>query len=200
MNLIPPGATILEIGSGTGRDAQWLEAQGFRVIRTEASAGLRDYLRRQGHTVLPLNVLTDDMHQQFAMIHANAVLLHFTPTQLTQALQRLHRWLAPGGVFTCSVKHGQGQGWESEKLGQPRFFSYWTTEDFVDQLRQAGFEVITVMTDKAQVSEPTWIMTTARRSRPQSRQSQEDQESLIEHSEVFADPAPTDPIAPHLEA
>lgn len=91
------GEAVLEIGSGQGRDATWIEQRGYRVVRTEASKGLRQLLREQGHAVAPLNALTDEVDQRYAMIHAGAVLHHFPPNDLREVLRRIHRWLLPGG-------------------------------------------------------------------------------------------------------
>jgi cyclopropane fatty-acyl-phospholipid synthase-like methyltransferase len=161
---VPPGSTILEIGSGTGRDAAWLEAQGFTVIRTEASTGLREYLRSQGYEVRPLNVLTDEVDEQYAMIHANAVPLHLTPDQLSQVLRRIHAWLAPEGVFTCSVKQGHGERWETEKLDQPRFFHYWSAQDFTNHLQACGFHVEYLDAETPPAGGDCWIMAIAGRA------------------------------------
>lgn len=60
LDLLPnKQASILEIGSGTGRDAQYMEDRGFTVSRTDAVQGFVDLLVRQDHTALLLNVLDD---------------------------------------------------------------------------------------------------------------------------------------------
>lgn len=41
------GSDVLDIGAGSGRDAQWLAAQGYRVVAVEPSAGLRAYIEEK---------------------------------------------------------------------------------------------------------------------------------------------------------
>jgi SAM-dependent methyltransferase len=42
---LPPRGRVLEIGCGTGRDAAFLAAHGFRVVATDASAAMLDTFR-----------------------------------------------------------------------------------------------------------------------------------------------------------
>jgi len=46
-----PGASILEIGSGTGRDALELERRGYRVRRTDAALSFVEMMRADGFEV-----------------------------------------------------------------------------------------------------------------------------------------------------
>src|SRR5262245_28439014 len=58
---LPPGASILEIGSGPGWDADYLEALGFTVRRTDAAEGFVALQRARGKTAEMLNLITDDL-------------------------------------------------------------------------------------------------------------------------------------------
>jgi protein-L-isoaspartate O-methyltransferase len=42
------GGTVLELGSGPGRDADYLESRGAHVVRTDATPGFVDRLRAAG--------------------------------------------------------------------------------------------------------------------------------------------------------
>src|SRR5665213_629565 len=54
-------AKILEIGSGSGKDADYFESKGYAVKRTDASQGFVDYLLAKGKKAQLLNALTDDL-------------------------------------------------------------------------------------------------------------------------------------------
>lgn len=140
--LTPRGSTILELGSGTGRDALSIEARGFRVIRSDASRGFVARLQAEGHEARLLDVLTDDLGGPHPLIFANAVLLHLTDDQMAIALTRIRKALRPGGVLACSLKQGDGTSVSDEKLGAPRFFRFWQRDELFDALRTAGFETI----------------------------------------------------------
>jgi len=44
--LPPPGATILDIGAGSGRDAAWFAAKGYDVVAAEPSEAMRTLARQ----------------------------------------------------------------------------------------------------------------------------------------------------------
>src|SRR4051812_37538281 len=89
LKLIPEGSEILELGSGAGREADYIESQGYKVLRTEAAQGFVNLLRKQGHDdARLLNVLTDDFGRGWTMIFAKALLLHFNPEQIRQILDK----------------------------------------------------------------------------------------------------------------
>jgi SAM-dependent methyltransferase len=52
---ISKGSSVLELGSGFGRDADYIESKGYKVVRTDAAQGFVDLLKKQGHEALSLN-------------------------------------------------------------------------------------------------------------------------------------------------
>ncbi|HVU59804.1 MAG TPA: methyltransferase domain-containing protein [Candidatus Saccharimonadales bacterium] len=140
--LVPAGSTILEFGSAFGRDADYMESRGYQVRRTDAAKAFVDLMRRQGHAADVLDAITDELGGPYAMVFANAVLLHFTPDETAHVIKKVYDSLQPGGVFACSVKQGEGSAWSDEKLGAPRYFTYWSAEKLRPLLEQASFEVL----------------------------------------------------------
>ena len=126
--LLTPSAHILELGSAHGRDADYIENKGFKIDRTDAAQAFVDYLKDQNKDARLLNALTDDYGGPYNMIYANAVLLHFTPEQTKAVLQKVHDALKPNGLFSFSVKIGDGSAWSEAKLNAPRYFTYWREE------------------------------------------------------------------------
>lgn len=120
---VPAGAGVLEIGSGTGRDAGWLEAHGVRVSRTDGCEAFVEAMREQGLTAEILNVLTDPVPEGFDLVYASAVLLHLEASDLPRVLSKL-AVAAPLIAFTLKV--GEGSEWSTAKTGLPRFFQYWS--------------------------------------------------------------------------
>src|SRR5258708_17396585 len=59
-SLTRPGP-VLEIGSGPGWDAGYLEGHGVRVIRTDATPAFVSLLRAAGHNARPLDARTDPL-------------------------------------------------------------------------------------------------------------------------------------------
>ncbi len=139
--LLSHQAQILEIGSAHGRDAAYIESRGFKVARTDAAHSFVEYLSAQGYQAHLLNALTDDLGGPYDMIFANAVLLHFTIEQTKAVLKKIKRALQPGGVFSFSVKIGEGSRWTTNKLPDKRYYHYWQAEPLGQLLAEAGFAV-----------------------------------------------------------
>jgi len=143
-----PGARVLEIGTGGGRDALALEAAGASVRRTDVAPAFVRLLREAGHDAEVLDPLTDDLTDpapdRTGLTHdavwANASLLHVARSDLPVVLARLAAATRPGGLLRASVKEGGGEAWSTHgSLDLPRTFTYWREEPFVAVLASAGW-------------------------------------------------------------
>jgi len=81
--------TVLELGSGPGWEAAYLESRGPRVVRTDAVNAFVDLLLAAGHPARLLDVRVDDFGGPYDAVMANAVLLHLSREQLSTC------WVAP---------------------------------------------------------------------------------------------------------
>lgn len=118
-------ARIFEIGSGFGRDARYIESQGFTVERSDATEAFALLMEREGYAVRRFNMLLDNFPATYDCIYANAVFLHFTREGLERVLEKAWNALVPGGLLAFSVKNGDGEEWTTAKVGHPRYFCYW---------------------------------------------------------------------------
>ena len=139
--LVPQDAAILEIGSATGRDADYIESQGYTVTRTDVVEGFLDYQREQGHTVEKYDAIAGDLSKTFDLIIATAVFLHFDDEQFSQALHNTKRHLNPGGYFAISLKQGEGEEYSEHKMDSPRYFKYWDKKTLQTALTDVGFSI-----------------------------------------------------------
>lgn len=134
---------ILEVGSGQGRDADYLESYGHTVIRTDAVQSFVDYLNKRGREAYQLNLLEEGLpEKEFGAVLANAVLLHFTTDQCVLAIDKIIQTLKPGGTFAFSMKYGRGEEWSDHKTGAPRYFNYWQTEELEQLIEARGLELV----------------------------------------------------------
>lgn len=136
---LPSNARILEIGSGFGRDADYMESKGFAVARTDAAQSFVGYMNQNGKNTELLNVITDEIEGSFDMIFANAVLLHLTPEELNATLGKIRLALRREGILTFTMKRGSGSEWSEAKIGAPRFFQYWEQKPLIQILEESGF-------------------------------------------------------------
>ena len=156
---------ILEIGSGSGRDADYFASRGYVMELTDASKGFVDYLNRAGKTARLLNVLTDDLGSGWDMIFADAVLLHFKPVQLRMVLSKVYDALKPNGIIAFSLKIGTGEEITNRKLNVPRYFRYWEADEIRKVLTDAKYTDIEVDTsdDYRGKDRPDWLLINARK-------------------------------------
>ena len=135
---VDPGARVLELGSGTGRDAAELERRGFVVRRTDATQAFVEMMRADGHAVDRLNALRDDFGGPYDAVFADAVFLHFDRAQLADVLRKAAR---AAGVLVFSTREGKGEEWSDRHLGLPRHFVLWQEDPLRELLATAGWIV-----------------------------------------------------------
>lgn len=149
--------TVLELGSGPGRDADHLQARGTHVVRTDGTRAFVAALQAAGHPARLLDVRTDDLGGPYAAVMANAVLLHLTRPELREVLVRAHR---AAGLLAVTLKEGDGEGWTEAKLGLPRHFTYWREEPLREVLRETGWQVASL--DHVAGRLEPWLLVLAR--------------------------------------
>jgi SAM-dependent methyltransferase len=115
IHLIPdvPGR-ILDIGSGTGRDAAAFVAMGHDVVAVEPTAELR--MRAAAlHQPAGIEWLDDSLpdltcltrrSERFDLVMLTAVWMHLDEQQRQQAMPRVARLVRRGGVMILSLRHG----------------------------------------------------------------------------------------------
>jgi len=161
---LEPDARILEIGSGYGRDAMYLESKGFHVEKTDAAKGFVDVLQRTDPTAHILNILTDEISGTYDLIIANGVLLHFTAEELELALAKIFNALKHSGTFAFTVKQGIGEEWQNNKNMGPRFFKYWNASELTEILTKNGFVDINSWINDIDAPNATWILFIVKRN------------------------------------
>jgi SAM-dependent methyltransferase len=123
--LLPPGATILELGCGAGADSAQMLARGFDVSPTDGSPELADEAsRRLGRPVETLLFHDLDKVEACDGVWANACLLHVPRHELAQVLALIWRALKPGGHFYASFKAGVEDGRDTLN----RYYNYPSPE------------------------------------------------------------------------
>ena len=159
-----PAASILELGSGPGRDADLLEARGLTVTRSDAAVAFLDLMHARGVTAHKLNLLTDGLGGPWSGIYANAVLLHLCDNELREVLLKIVTATSVDGLLAFTVKEGDGSAWTTDKILEPRFFQYWREPALRSLLVETGWEVLSV--DHAVGRSADWLLFICRPGRP----------------------------------
>ena len=134
----------LELGSGPGRDADYLEQRGLRVSRTDATPAFVERLRARGHDARHLDARTDDLGGPYDAVFAFAVLLHLSRTQFEDVLARARSAVVDNGVLAVTLKEGDGEGWTDAKLDRSRHFTYWREPELRAVLGRTNWSVLSL--------------------------------------------------------
>ncbi|MDQ0572853.1 SAM-dependent methyltransferase [Variovorax paradoxus] len=135
MQLVPAGGAVLEIGSGTGQDADFVEALGGLVRRTDAVQAFLDLQAERGKKGELLNVVTDPLGGPYSAILAMCVLIHIDREQMAPVLRKVFDALEPGGAFLVAMRIGEG-----ETNGDYQTV-YWPKDRFAEELAAAGLRM-----------------------------------------------------------
>ena len=105
-----PGASILDAGCGSGRDALAFDRAGYAVTAFDASPEMvRLATEHTGLTVLHLSFEKMTWLEAFDGVWASASLLHVARAALPDAFGRVVAALRPGGVAYASFKLGEDE-------------------------------------------------------------------------------------------
>ncbi len=141
------GARIFEIGSGNGRDADYIESLGYDVECSDAAQSFVSALLAKGFAARLHNAIVDPIIGSYDLIFANAVLPHFTHEETTLVASKVLTALKPRGRFAFSLKKGEGERWCTEKLGAPVCYHFWTVKQVETLLQNMGFSKWSVTED-----------------------------------------------------
>lgn len=165
---LPAGARVLEIGSGSGRDAKALEAGGLSVRRTDITPGFVQTIRADGYPADVIDPLTDDLSDPerdapYDAVYASASLLHVRREDLPEVVRNLASVTRPGGLFHLGVKEGDGARFSTHgEVGAPRHFTFWREPALRTVIEAAGWTVDSVDRGASPRGE-TWLEVRASR-------------------------------------
>ena len=135
LDLLSPGARILELGCGGGRDAAAMLARGFAVDPTEGVAEIaRQAEARLGCAVRVMRFDQLDAVEAYDGIWCHASLLHVPIGALPSTLSRIYRALRPRGRHFASYKSGGEAG--RDRFG--RYFNYPSPARLIALYREAA--------------------------------------------------------------
>ncbi|MCW0197333.1 bifunctional 2-polyprenyl-6-hydroxyphenol methylase/3-demethylubiquinol 3-O-methyltransferase UbiG [Sphingopyxis sp.] len=118
---LPDGSRILELGCGSGRDAEAMIAAGHDVDATDGTPEMAALAStRLGRTVRVMRFDALDAHEAYDAVWAHACLLHVPFPALPGILTRVFRALRPGGVHFATYKGGGTAGRDAAG----RYFNY----------------------------------------------------------------------------
>lgn len=164
-NFLPrltPGAYVLELGCGGGRDTLAMLQRGFAVDATDGVAAMA--AEAQVLTGHPAKVMRFDQLEavaEYDAVWAHASLHHQPFAGLPEVLTRIARALRPGGWFFANYKLGQGDA--RDDLG--RLYNFPPRDDLLALYHAGGWDLVQIDDYRAggmDKVERDWIAITAR--------------------------------------
>ena len=133
------GGTILDYGSGSGRDSAYFLDKGFSVDSLDGSAEMKAQAERLfGIKVKLSSFLSLEEKEKYDGIWAQASILHLEEHDLRVALTLIERALKRDGVFYSSFRKGEGDGYENGRwytnMTERRFLSFLPASLYVEKI------------------------------------------------------------------
>lgn len=133
------GGTILDYGSGSGRDSAYFLDKGFSVDSLDGSAEMKAQAERLfGIKVKLSSFLSLEEKDKYDGIWAQASILHLEEHDLKTALTLIERALKRDGVFYSSFRKGEGDGYENGRwytnMTERRFLSFLPASLYVEKI------------------------------------------------------------------
>ena len=156
IQIIPSGASILDVGCASGRDLVWFKNKGFHVTGFEKSPGLANLARKNAQC----DVIEGDFEVydfsvlSFDAIAASGALVHVPHDCLSNVIRNISRGLAENGYLYISLKKGEGA--KTDDTG--RTFYLWQDADLRQIFEHTGFEVLNFQSSESVMnSKDIWL-------------------------------------------
>lgn len=138
IDYLPPDASILDFGCGSGRDSKYFLDHGYHVVASDGSEAICKIAT--AYTGIPVRyMLFEELDDQnrYDGIWACASILHVPKEELPDIFHKMYQALKKDGLIYTSFKYGTFEG---ERKG--RCFTDFTEESFVEFIGYiSGFQI-----------------------------------------------------------
>lgn len=132
---------VLDVGSGSGRDAGILREAGLHVVCLDASESMVQLTEKKGFESICADFAFIPFEDNaFDAVWCYTSLLHIPKEQVGMALKEVSRVLKPNGVLGLGLIEGNTEGRkEGDNMKPARYFAYYQKDEIEHLLKEAGF-------------------------------------------------------------
>ena len=132
--------TMLEIGCGPGRDAQFFQSQGFQVFAVDNAPTMVKLTAEKGVTAQVLDCYNlDQIDETFDAVYTMNCLLHIPKKDIGHIFSLIATRLNRTGLMYLGLWGGENfEGSLEQDTYEPkRFFSFWEAEALLEVVQQS---------------------------------------------------------------
>jgi 2-polyprenyl-3-methyl-5-hydroxy-6-metoxy-1,4-benzoquinol methylase len=142
LKAVEPGSRLLEIGSGPGWDADWLEERGLAVRRTDGAESFVQFQVARGRRAERLDVIHDPLGGPYDGVVALHVLQHVEREILRSVFTRIAAAIRAGGVFLLALREGEGETADIGSNGNAYYVALWPRLQIIAILAELGLDLL----------------------------------------------------------
>jgi ubiquinone/menaquinone biosynthesis C-methylase UbiE len=177
IEMLEPGARVLDLGCGTGLDLVWLAKSGFQGVGVDCSSGMveaaKNIHEHSGIQIQEKNFLLMSLAEgEFGGMWANLSFPEFPPENLQRLLAICFKGMKSGGILGAVLFEGVGSYEEavicqtalSDRTAMLTRKIYLYSEKAISSLLdQTGFQIVRVGRNKGPNDSVTRLMVIAKR-------------------------------------
>ncbi len=137
------GKKILDLGSGSGRDALILRDKGLEIVCVDASKEMIKITNNLGFESIESDFQNYDFSKEkFDGVWAYTSLLHINKEEMKKILKKIYKTLKPNGIFLIGMIEGiyEGEIERENMLGEKRFFRFYEEQELKNIIEKIGFK------------------------------------------------------------
>ncbi|HEV7328548.1 MAG TPA: methyltransferase domain-containing protein [Bosea sp. (in: a-proteobacteria)] len=165
LKALEPGSRLLEIGSGPGWDADWLEERRLIIRRTDGADSFVQFQAGRGRQAERLDVIGDPLGGPYDGVVALHVLQHVEREILPSVFAGIAEAIRDGGVFLLALREGQGETAEIGSKGNEYYVALWPRSQIVALLAVLGLDLL--WSHSFEGHEGRWLTALFRKGAPQ---------------------------------
>ncbi len=174
IELLGPGARVLDVGCAGGVKSEYLRAHRLDVVGIDLSEKMIDIARRE-YPGIEFHAMDLSeawrLPDMFDGIFMQAVLLHVPKKDAHARIESLAKNLKDGGYFYIAVKAMRADGIGEEVKTEndygyeyQRFFSYYSSEEIQKYFEELGFKIVHEELESGKETPSLWIQIIAQKS------------------------------------